>query len=241
MTVTGGHPVGAGRGPDGRPRRAGRPPPRRARRLRLGAPILAGGPAAVFSWLVWPDATEPVLVLVNRGPAAPVQVGSVRLTELAEVPAAPVIAPPDPDRRRVLGLRPGGPARPGPLRRRGRAAGPVDLLATGPQPRAVPGASAARRRSSCPRGSPIGRGGGRSTARPTRTPSAPIASTCCSASWAARGARPGWSRRSTGPCPACPPPDSPEALARGLVRVDRRGQADGPRLSPAPSRGAARP
>ena len=35
-----------------------------------------------------------------------------------------------------------------------------------------------------------------------------------------------------GPLPGLPPPDSAEALARGLVRVDRRGQADGPAYHP---------
>ena len=32
--------------------------------------------------------------------------------------------------------------------------------------------------------------------------------------------------------PGLPSPDSAEALARGLVRVDRRGQADGPAYHP---------
>ena len=39
-------------------------------------------------------------------------------------------------------------------------------------------------------------------------------------------------RASTGRLPGLPAPDSPEALARGLVRVDRQGQADGPGYHP---------
>src|SRR5207302_8514224 len=38
--------------------------------------------------------------------------------------------------------------------------------------------------------------------------------------------------RCDGPLPGLPALDSPEALARGLVRVDRRGMADGPAYHP---------
>ena len=58
-------------GPGRRPRRA-----RAARRGKprvvldacaSGPPLIEGAGPATFSWLVWPDAAEPVLVLVNRG------------------------------------------------------------------------------------------------------------------------------------------------------------------------------
>ena len=103
-------PRGAGRGPDrlARPRAGGRP------RVVLdacasGPPILEGGPAATFSWLVWPDDPDPVVVIVNRDPTAPVQLGTVTLTELTELPAGPPLVEPEPAARRTLGLYLAGP------------------------------------------------------------------------------------------------------------------------------------
>ena len=61
-----------------------------------GAPILDGGTPATFSWPVWPGDEAPVVVLANRGAAAPVQVGSITLTELGELP--PASTPRDGDR-----------------------------------------------------------------------------------------------------------------------------------------------
>ena len=52
-----------------------------------GPTLLEDGPPAVFEWLVWPSATEEVLVLVNRGGDGAVRLGSASLVELAEVPA----------------------------------------------------------------------------------------------------------------------------------------------------------
>lgn len=54
-------------------------------------PIAEGAEPITFSWPVWPDATDPVLVLFNRG-AAPVRLGAVELTELASPsPPAPMV------------------------------------------------------------------------------------------------------------------------------------------------------
>ena len=235
LTVNGGHPAALGvaliesaaPGRDG----AGRP------RVALdacasGPPILEGGPAASFSWLVWPDAPEPVLVMVNRARRSPVQLGTVTLTELAEVPPAPPLFEPDPAARRTLGLY---LADPDALDRFGFGGGepaPGDLLAVarnlaavrdlvrcvgGGPPRAArrPGPAAGTRR-------PGRRGRGRP--RPSR-PVAPR-------SWAARDAPPGSSWRPMGCSPASPPRSAPEALARGLVRVDRHGNDRGPAYHP---------
>jgi hypothetical protein len=73
-----------------------------------GPPILQEGPPASFSWLVWPDVPDPVLVLLNRAPAEEngigVQIASVVLTELASLPAGPKIEEPNGATNRVLGL-----------------------------------------------------------------------------------------------------------------------------------------
>jgi len=95
LTVTGGHPTALGvamvagggstTGPGGPPRS----------RVVLdacasGPPILEGSAPVTFSWPVWPGDEAPVVVLVNRGPTALVQVGSITLTELGDLPPASV-------------------------------------------------------------------------------------------------------------------------------------------------------
>src|SRR6202034_1763551 len=57
-----------------------------------GPPILQDGPSASFTWLVWPSATEMVLVLINRSPEAEVRLGMVTLTELDELSHLPPLA-----------------------------------------------------------------------------------------------------------------------------------------------------
>jgi hypothetical protein len=69
-----------------------------------GPPILQDGPAATFTWLVWPRAAEMVLVLVNRSPDAEVRLGTV---SLAELDGPPPLGPPGESRLkagRMLGL-----------------------------------------------------------------------------------------------------------------------------------------
>ncbi len=188
-----------------------------------GPPILEGAAPATFSWPVWPDSEAPVLVVANRGGSAPVQLGLVTLTELAELPPGP----PRRDPGRALGLhladargldRFGGGDPPGP----GRPPGP------GPEPGRLPGARRglrgrpARRpgRSGRPPG-PRRAGRGRlRRARPARPP-AP-----------GPGPRKGldaWVDVAfDGALPGLPPADAAEAAARKLVRVDRRGVVAGP-------------
>ncbi len=79
--------------------------PRRLLDVRASGPIVkADGPPASFSWLVWPDATDPVLVLVNRAANGPVQLGTATLVELPELPEAPAIESPIAAPSRWLGL-----------------------------------------------------------------------------------------------------------------------------------------
>ncbi len=68
-----------------------------------GPTLLEDGPPAVFHWLVWPSATEEVLVLVNRAGEGPVRLGSASLTELADV-SGPALEGEDVRPARVLGL-----------------------------------------------------------------------------------------------------------------------------------------
>ncbi len=67
-------------------------------------PILDGGTPATFSWLIWPGAAEPVLVVVNRGGEATVRLGPAELQELADLPPPPALTEPPADQRRALGL-----------------------------------------------------------------------------------------------------------------------------------------
>ncbi len=67
-----------------------------------GPPLLENGPPGLFRWVVWPGATELVLVLLNRSREGAVQLGAIQLTELPdaapEKPAEPSTAD------RVVGL-----------------------------------------------------------------------------------------------------------------------------------------
>ena len=229
MTITGGHPSALGvamvapGGTRGRPRVV-------LDACASGPPILPGGPAADFSWLVWPDSTEPVLVLVNRGPAATVQVGSVRLTELAGVPATPVAFAPAPDQARVLGLRLEGTAA---LDRFGGGGGPgpADLLATAnnlARYMAHCGASAVV----LPEGLADRSSRGALDGQAAEDAVGPDRLDLLLRILGRQGCSAWLEPALSGPLPGLPPPGSAEALARGLVRVDRGGQADGPAYHP---------
>ena len=232
VTVTGGHPVGAGRGAGRQPGEdaAGRP------RIVLdacasGPPILQDGPPASFSWLVWPDAAEPVLVLVNRDADATVQLGTVTLTELAELPAAPGDRTARPRVRAEPRARTWpGPNAAGPLRA-AASPDPADLLASArnlAQYLAYCGASVAvlpEALADRPRRRALDGQAGEDAIGPDRLDLLlrVLGRQGCAA----------WLELAfDGPLPGLPAPDSAEALARGLVRVDRRGLPDGPAYHP---------
>jgi hypothetical protein len=226
LTVLGGHPSALGVGLVETTDAGGRP------RVVLdacasGPPVVAGGAPASFSWLVWPDASEPVLVLVNRD-AAPVQLGTVALAELAEVPAGPPITEPGAEGARRLGLdltgvhaldRFGGgePGQEDTLTL-GRNLGQY-LVFCGASSVVLPERLADRSRRRALDGQAAEDATG-----PDRLDLLLrlLGSQGCSA-WLelALGGR----------LPGLPDPGSDEALERGLVRVDRRGLADGPALT----------
>ncbi|HLH27797.1 MAG TPA: hypothetical protein VKW77_02710, partial [Acidimicrobiales bacterium] len=193
-----------------------------------GPPVLnnPNGSPVSFSWLVWPDAAEPVLVLVNRGTISGVQLGTVTMTELADLPAAPPVVEPGADVARTLGLY---LADPNALDRFGGGGSTglsdtltlahnlgqyltycgtssivlSEALADRPQRRSLDGQA------------------DEDAIGPDRLDLLlRILSREGFATWL--------ELNFDGPLPGLPAPDSAEALARGLVRVDRRGLADSP-------------
>ena len=100
LTVAGGHPSALGVAVVG----VGVRPRLLLDACASGPPILPDGAPAKFNWLVWPDSADPVLLLVNRAGGVPVHVASVSLSELADLPPGPVVEPPGDAPARGLGL-----------------------------------------------------------------------------------------------------------------------------------------
>jgi hypothetical protein len=240
LTVTGGHPTALGVamvGPALATAAAGGSPPAagpaRGPRSRLlldaaasGPPVLPEGPPGKFSWLVWPDSTEPVVVVVNRAQGGPVLLGSLTLSELSELPPGPVVEPPQDAPARSLGLTLTGPDG---LERFGSwvDGGLTDVLggarnfatyaaSCGATAAVVPETLADRERRRALDGTAAEDCTGPDRLALTRRV-------------LARRGLAAWLELSLdGALPGLPAPTEPEALARGVVRVDRRGQADGP-------------
>lgn len=229
LTVTGGQPsaLGVGLIEPGSPRG-------RARVMldacASGPPILEGGPIASFSWLVWPDDPESVLVLLNRDTAAAVQVGTVALTELDALGPPPAVIEPAANAR-GLGLY---LARPELLDRfggGGTESGAGDALGMA--------LNLGRYLAYCgativvlPEGL-----GDRSKRRSldgqaAEDPVGPDRLDLLLRVLGRQGNTAWIELAADGPLPGLPPPESSEALARGLVRVDGRGLADGPAYHP---------
>ncbi len=193
-----------------------------------GPPVLPDGPPVSFSWLVWPGTGDPVLVMANRSSAGPVQVGTVTLTELAEIPPGPVIEePPAGAPTRGVGLFLNGPD---PLDRFASAPaepGLTDLLAAsrnlaaylsycGTSAVVLPEALADR----------AGRGalGGNAVEDSTAPDRLDLALRVLKG----RGIAAWLELSFAGSLPGLPGAASQQALGRGLVRVDHRGMADSP-------------
>ncbi len=221
LTISGGHPASlgvamvAGGGSGGRGRVV-------LDACASGPPILEGGPPATYSWPVWPDAEAPVLVLLNRGVSAPVQLGSITLTELAELPAAPASTPSG----RSIGLHLAGPRS---LDRFGGGdeSGKVDPLAQarnlstylahcGASTVVLPEGLADRSRR-------VGLQG-----QADEDSTGPDRLDLLLRVLARRGATAWVDVAFEGAMPGLPAPDSPEAAFEGVIRLDRRGLLDGP-------------
>jgi hypothetical protein len=189
-----------------------------------GPPAAEGG-AATYSWPVWPDAAEPVLILVNRDPAAPVQLRAVELVELAADPPPAPLPETHPAAPRTLAVHLAGPH---PLDRFG---GDGDALAQarnlaaylaycGAGAVVLPDGLADRARRQALEG------------QAEEDATGPDRLDLALRVLGRRGLSALVEARLDGPLPGLPAPGSAEALAGGLVRVDRRGAADGPAYQP---------
>ncbi len=54
-----------------------------------GTPIVEGSAVKTYSWPIWPDVSEPVLIVLNRSPNQPLWLGDAIVSEEVEGPALP--------------------------------------------------------------------------------------------------------------------------------------------------------
>jgi hypothetical protein len=212
---------------------AGRPPRVLLDACASGPPILKDGPAATFSWLVWPDTPEPVLLALNRNTSSPVRLGSVKLHELDLLPSPPRSArPPQAQASRALGLylpgvhaldRFGGAGEPGLADAHETARNLVRYMGScGANLAVLPeqlGDRAGRRRL-------------RGQFDEDATGPDPLDLVLRLLDRQGYSAWLELRLDDREVLPGLPPPDSSEALRQGLVRIDRQGLADGPTYHP---------
>ncbi len=190
-----------------------------------GPLIPEGSQPKVLSWPIWPDANEPILILVNRSPDRPLWLGDAQLVELADEPAPlPLNEPADGSGRR-LGLLLTGPSA---LDRFGGAndRGPADALArarhlvaylahVGASSVTFPPCVPDRPRRSALEG------------QAGEDPIGPDRLDLILDQLHRQGMTAWMEVRTEGPLPGLAAPSHPEALAQGLVRLDRQGKPDG--------------
>jgi hypothetical protein len=199
------------------------------RRILLDARAEAGGTAASVSWPIWPDASEPFLVLTNRGAAA-VRIGGVELVELGSDPPPAVATEAPTEAARVFGLHLGGPHA---LDRFGGAVegAPDDALALarnlaayllhcGGTLAVLPDDLADRSRRQGLEG------------QSDEDSIGPDRLEVVLRVFEARGLSVLRELNGDGPLPGLPAPGSAAAQARGLVRIDERGLPDGSAYHP---------
>ncbi len=195
-----------------------------------GPLVSADGAPHAFSWPIWPDSPEVVVVVVNRSERSPVRLASFELREMASDPLPANLAEVHADAPRPLALN---LASPGALNRFGGTVegGPDDAWSLannlalyaqhcGASTVILPSDLADRARRTAL--------GGHAQEDST----APDRLDLILRMLARRGLSAMLEMRFDGPLPGLPPGDSPEALARGLVRVNREGQAAGVSYQP---------
>jgi hypothetical protein len=187
------------------------------------------GSTVTHSWPVWPDAAEPVLLVFNRG-TAPVRLGAVELQELGENPAPAPLSETHPEAARDLAIC---LTAPGALDRFGGhlEGGMTDTLTNAQNLASYLvhcGASTAVLSSD------LADRPGRHTldGQFSEDFAAPDRLDVVLHTLESMGLSAFVELGFDGTLPGLPPADSREALAKGLVRVDRRGQADGPAYQP---------
>jgi hypothetical protein len=212
---------------DGEPQR---PPRVLLDACAAGPPVLQEGPPLSFSWLVWPGSNEAVLLLVNRDAQAAVRLGTVTLTELDGVPPALAVREPDPAAPRTLGLYLDGPHALDPF---GDGTALADRLVTASNLEKYLGYCGATAvilpEDLAERSSRRALGGqaAEDSTGPDRLETVRRV--------LARGGMALWielSLDSPSALADLPPADSADAVARGLVRVDGQGRAEGPFYHP---------
>jgi hypothetical protein len=195
-----------------------------------GPPIPQADSSAAFTWLVWPNSAEMVLLLVNRSPDATVRLGTVTLEELDDVPAAPNLVEPRTPEVRTLGLYLSGPNPLGPY-----GGEPVshDALTTA--------GNLAKYLGYCGATAVVLPEGlaDRSTRRALdgqadEDSTGPDRLETIRRVLSRQGCSLWLELDFDGPAalPGLPPADSAEAERRGLVRLDRHGRVDGPAYHP---------
>jgi len=195
-----------------------------------GPPILQEGPPATFTWLVWPTAAEMVLILLNRSSEAEVQLGTVTVTELDDLPLAGFLSDPRSTAGRTLGLYLSGSHALEPFG--GGPASRDSLVIARNLTRYLGycGASAVVLPEELADRSTRRALGGQADEDSTGPDRLAVVRRVL--------ARQGFSLwlelsfEGSAALPGLPRADSPEAARRGLVRVDRQGRPDGPVYHP---------
>ncbi len=187
-----------------------------------GPPILENGPSVSFSWYVWPGSAENVVVVYNRSAEAAVRIGTITLTELDDLPAPPPIRTPSTTSTRTLGLSLEG-------------AHPLDPFGGDDSPAAVWNAATnLARYLSCCGASAVVVPESLGDRVDRRALDGQAHEDSCGPDRLELVRRVLQRQGDTlwlelafdGPdaLPGLPPPDSPDAVRRGLVRIDGRGQ-----------------
>ncbi len=195
-----------------------------------GPAIAPDGTPATFQWLIWPTSPEMVLVLLNRSADSVVRLGTVTLTELEDVPAGPALHEPRTADLRTLGLYLHGNQALSPF---GAELAPRDALAMATNLAryiAYCGASAVV----LPEGLTDRAGRRRLGRQMIEDATGPDRLDVIRRVLKREGIAVWLELDLEGPecLPGLPPPESPEAERRGLVRLDGQGHVDGPTYHP---------
>jgi hypothetical protein len=195
-----------------------------------GPPILQEGPAASFTWLVWPRATEMVLVLINRSPEAEVRLGTVSLIELDGLPVDASLADARSTAARMFGLYLSGPHALEPFGGNPAASDPLTTAENLVRYLGYCGASAVVLPEQLADRSIRRALDGQADEDSTGPDQLEIVRRVLTRQGLSMWLEVGFD----GPraLPGLPRPDSLEAVQRGLVRVDRQGRPSGPAYHP---------
>jgi hypothetical protein len=195
-----------------------------------GPPILEDGPPSTFSWLVWPSAAEMVLVLLNRSTDALVRLGTVTITELDDLPLTPPVSEPPSTAARTLGLYLSGPRALEPFGGDSTAHDPLETAFNLAKYLSYCSASAVVLPEDLADRSARRALGGQADEDSTGPDRVELVRRVVSRHGYALWLELGFD--GPGALPGLPRADSPDAVRRGLVRVDRQGRPLGATYHP---------